>query len=133
MSRTWQFMIGAVAILAIALPARTQTPDRITIDDVRVGYSADADPDEIESGRRIRDYLKSGFWTPVYVAITPGPEGIKSGRVVVETDDCDDVRNTYTTPLPSGGLPPNESYTAVTYVKIGSLTSELVVRVEADD
>jgi len=132
MSRTWQFIIGAVATLAVALPARTQTPP-ITIDDVRVGYSADLDPDDNEGGHRIASYLKSGFWTPVYVAITPGPEGIKSGRVVVETDDCDDVRNTYTTLLPSGGLPPNESYTAVTYVKIGSLTSELTIRVEADD
>src|SRR5262249_918939 len=27
----------------------------------------------------------------------------------------------------------NESYTAVTYVKIGSITSELLIRVEADD
>jgi hypothetical protein len=134
MSRTWQFIIGVVAILVVRLPARAQTPP-ITIDDVRVGYSADADADDPDSGNRhrITNYLKSGFWTPVYVAITPGPEGIKSGRVVVETDDCDDVRNTYSTPLPSGGLPPNESYTAVTYVKIGSLTSELVIRVEADD
>jgi hypothetical protein len=132
MSRTWQFIIGAVAILAMALPARAQTPP-ITIDDVRVGYSADLDIDDNEGAHRIANYLKSGFWTPVYVAITPGPEGIKSGRVVVETEDCDDVRNAYTTPLPSGGLPPNESYTAITYVKIGSLTSELTIRVEADD
>jgi hypothetical protein len=132
MSRNWQFLIGVLVILAGALPARSQTPP-ITIDDVRIGYSADVDPDDNEGGHRIRNYLKSGFWTPVYVAITPGPEGIKTGRVVVETEDCDDVHNTYTTPLPSGGLPPNESYTAVTYVKIGSLTSELLIRVEADD
>jgi hypothetical protein len=124
--------MGAVAILALALPARAQTPP-ITIDNVRVGYSAELEPEDNEGARPITNYLKSGFWTPVYVAITPGPEGIKSGRVVVETEDCDDVKNTYTTPLPTGGLPPNESYTAVTYVKIGSLTSELVIRVEADD
>jgi hypothetical protein len=131
MTRTWQ-LIGAVAILAVALPARAQTPP-ITIDDVRIGYSADLDVDDNEGAHRIANYLKSGFWTPVYVAITPGPEGIKNGRVVVETKDCDDVDNTYTTPLPSGGLPPNESYTAITYVKIGSTTSELLIRVEADD
>src|SRR5262249_15175 len=101
MFRTWQFMISALAILAIPFPARPQTPHRITIDDVRVGYSADLDPDDNEGSHRIRNYLKSGFWTPVYVAITPGPEGIKSGRVIVETEDRDDVKNTYTTLLPS--------------------------------
>jgi hypothetical protein len=124
--------LAAFAVLAFTASASAQTRPKVTIDNIAIGLPSAHDPDDLPEGGP-PSYYKAGLWTPVYVSISPGPEGISSGRIVVETTDIDYVQNTYTVPLPQGGLPPNESYTAIAYVKPASATGLLDITVYADD
>ncbi len=82
----------------------------VHIQQARVGFPAD----------RTDDSFKPGHWTPVYVELVAGPNGIKAGQyaVVVSTGDVDNVANQYTVPLPAAE--PKETFTVVTYTKPSS-------------
>src|SRR5947209_12108429 len=80
---------------------RAQVP-RVQIDHVQVGFPAQAEPGEPMDPRNRVSLHKAGFWTPVYVSFTAGPQGVKTGQVTVACADTDDVENTYTVPLPTG-------------------------------
>jgi hypothetical protein len=113
--------------------ARAQPRAKVYIDDVRVGFSAALEPGEIGDERGRASLYKPGFWTPVFVQVRAGAEGVVKGRLLVETADSDDVANVYSVPLPPAGLEPNETFTALAYAKPGSLRSDFVIRVEADN
>jgi hypothetical protein len=117
----------------MSVAARAQQRFKVAIDDIQIGFPTTPEPNEIIDARGRMHLLKAGCWTPVYVRIKAGPEGIARGVVKVETTDTDDLTNVYTTPLPTGGLQPDEIYTAIAYTKIGSSNGEIKVRVEADD
>jgi hypothetical protein len=109
-----------------------QVRPKVQFDNIQVGFSGAAEAGEQGDARFRASLHKAGFWTPVYVSITAGPDGIESGRIVVESTDSDDIQNHYIVPLPRGGLPPNEPFTFLTYTKPSSLHSEINVIIEAD-
>src|SRR5438132_3216329 len=122
-----RYRICACCLLSFSLiaPARAQVKPKVTFDSIRVGFSGSAEPGEPLEGRFRATLHKAGCWTPVFVSITPGPDGIQEGRVIVEAGDSDDIQNRYTIPFPRGGLPPDESFTFLTYTKPSSLNSEI--------
>ncbi len=111
-------LVGLALALALELPpaALAQPRTKTRIEKVQVGF-----PTSPQTGE-----FKAGAWTPVYVHVTAGSEGIGKGEVlVVEASDSDDVRNHYTVPLPP--LNPGESDLVLTYTKPGSANSEISV------
>lgn len=124
----------AVALLVgLAGPVAAQQKPRVVIDQVLIGFPRGADTGEIVDAQSPVSAFKAGFWTPVYVYCTAGPEGIASGKVTVEATDTDDVQNAYTVPLPRGGVPANEPFLVITYTKPGLGGGEILVTVLADD
>jgi hypothetical protein len=113
--------------------APAQQRAKVFIDNVQVGYTATAEEGEVADPRGRISLYKAGVWTPVYVYLRAGADGIAKGKVQVETTDSDDVQNVYAAPLPPGGLPPNEPYLATLYTKTGSVSNEFVVTVQADN
>jgi hypothetical protein len=75
--------------------------------------------------------FKSGFWTPVYIDVTAGPEGTPRGELVVESIDSDEVPNHYTVPLPQ--LDSSGRETILAFTKPGSEHSKITVRAQVDD
>jgi hypothetical protein len=113
--------VALLLLVSAAVPARAQQRAPITIDAVRVGFQ-----------RLGSDHLfKSGCWTPVYVDVTAGPQGTPKADIVVETDDCDDVRSRFTMALPP--LEPKEAFTLLTYTKPGSTSAELTASAVIED
>jgi hypothetical protein len=110
-----------ILLASAADPAGAQQRTPIKIDAVRVGFQ-----------RLGSDHLfKSGCWTPVYVDVTAGLQGTPKADIVVETDDCDDVRSRYTMALPP--LEPKEQFTLLTYTKPGSTSAELTASAVIED
>src|SRR2546421_9980249 len=89
-------LLAAVSLFWLPVGAPAQQRPKVHIDLVQVGLPVNPQVGE----------FKSGFWTPVYVDVTAGPEGVVRGDVLVETADGDDVRNSYRVPL--SPLEPNE-------------------------
>src|SRR5437868_5241206 len=113
-------LIGLALALALGLPplAPAQSRSKTRIEKVQVGF-----PSSPQTGE-----FKAGAWTPVYVQVTAGSEGIGKGDVlIVEASDSDDVRNHYTVPLPA--LNPGESDLVLAYTKPGSANSEISVSI----
>src|SRR5262249_52067999 len=100
----------------------------VNIDNVRIGFitgpSEPGDPGDLKN--RL-SYFKPGAWTPVYVDITAGPQGLENATLTVETTDNDDIQNTYTVPVPR--LDPKESVQVISYVKPGSGGGDIVFTV----
>jgi hypothetical protein len=100
----------------------------VNIDNVRIGFitgpSEPGDPGDLKN--RL-SYFKPGAWTPVFVDITAGLQGLENATLSVETTDNDDIQNTYTVPLPR--LDPKESIQAITYVKPGSGGGDIIITV----
>jgi hypothetical protein len=106
---------------------------RVHIDNVQIGFTAvpeQGDPYVDERNRLA--YHKAGFWTPVYVMLSAGPDGFDDGFVVVETSDSDDVQNNYRVQLPRNGIGPNDQLRVLTYTKPGSANGEITVSVFRD-
>ncbi len=127
----------SLSLLAVGLAGPptvwAQEPPPIRFDNIQVGFAAVPDPEEPADERGRLAFQKAGAWTPVYVSFTTGNEEIRTGKIVVEATDSDDVQNAYTVPLPPGGLRPNEPYTFLAYTKPGSSHGELTITVHADD
>jgi hypothetical protein len=117
----------------LAAPAHAQQRPKVFIDNVQVGFTATAEEGDPADPRGRLTLYKAGVWTPVYVYLRAGPDGIVKGKVQVETTDSDDVQNTYTVPLPPAGVPPDEPYLAILYTKTGSVSNDFVVTVQADN
>jgi hypothetical protein len=124
-----------ILTLALVAPqvAQGQARPRVIIDQVQIGFPKGLEQGDVPDERDRLATFKAGFWTPVYVYCTAGPEGITSGQVVVQATDTDDVQNNYTVPLPAGGVPPNEPFMVMAYTKPGSAGGDLLITVQADD
>jgi hypothetical protein len=127
-----QLLGGLLLSFTLLTPARAQVAPKVQFDNIHVGFSGAAEPGEVVDPRIGTGLHKAGIWTPVYVSITAGPDGIQKGKVVVEATDNDDVQNHYTVPFPRGGLPEKEPFTFLTYTKASSLHGKITVTVEAD-
>ena len=116
-------LAGMVSAVLLLIPGigEAQTRIRLHIDSVQVGFGQSAPIAE----------FKSGFWTPVYVDVTAGPEGTPRGEISIESADSDEVPNRYTVPLPQ--LDSNERATVLAFTKPGSTNSEITVRARIDD
>lgn len=120
--RTLLFLTLAALTLLGLSPAAQAQARKVTIERVRVGLPVN----------QVQGEFKSGFWTPVYVDVTAGPEGLpRGGEIAVETSDCDDVRNNYHVLLPI--MDPNERVAVMAYTKPSSVHSEMVTTVRVDN
>jgi hypothetical protein len=98
--------------------------DRLILERMRAGLP---DGRSLEKGR-----YKPGFWTPVYVDVTIGPQDIAANELVliVETADNDGILNLYKQPVPFV-LPKKQTVTGLmTYVRPGSLGSDIYLTLE---
>jgi hypothetical protein len=96
-------------VILAGLSSRAQAQSaRVTIDRVQVGFRSNANANA-------SPHFKQGMWTPVFVDVTAGPEGLPKGNLVIETVDCDDVDTRYTVPTPA--LQKNEQATFIGYTK----------------
>jgi hypothetical protein len=119
-----------LALIVLLLRPGTSAAQRgwVNIDNVRVGFiTAPSEPGEPVTARERMSYFKAGAWTPIFVDITAGPQGLENGVLTVEVADNDDIENTYTVNLPR--LEPKESFQAVTYTKPGSSGGDFVITV----
>lgn len=108
-------LAGAI-LLTLPADGAAQQRRKLKIERVQVGLPVNP----------VLGEFKSGFWTPVYVDVSAGPEGLVKGELIVETSDSDDVRNNYRVPLPP--LEPNEQLTGlISYTKPSSLHTEIIV------
>jgi hypothetical protein len=127
-------LVAVCACLSTGATALGQGPKiRFDPEDIRIGFAAPPEPGEPADPRGRLSLHKAGCWTPVYVTFTAGLDGVKAGRVTIEATDSDDVQNTYSVPLPSGGVRPNEPATVMAYTKLGSVSGEITVTIQADD
>ncbi|MBL8793262.1 MAG: hypothetical protein JNM56_05105 [Planctomycetia bacterium] len=123
----------AALVLLLPTTAFAQQPPRLQIANVRVGY-----PGSYVEQEGSRPHLfRAGAWTPVFVDIQAGREGLKGneGRidVIVETPDPDDAQTAYTVTVPLRELGPNGQFTVFTFAKPASMTSELKVQLRYGD
>src|SRR2546423_1582729 len=69
----------------------------VRIGGVRVGFRPNAVENEGQGDNWGR--FKAGLWAPVYVDLIAGPKGLPRCDLVLETNDCDSLRNEYSTPV----------------------------------
>jgi len=108
---------------AVARAQPKEIKERLAIERVRVGLP--------EGRKSDHGKYKTGFWAPVYVDLSVGPQDIPAGEAVlaVETPDSDGILNQYTQPLPA--LPRRQSVAGIiTYVRPGNFSSEINVSVQ---
>jgi hypothetical protein len=113
-------------------PAQEASKVRFDPSDVQVGFPAMPEPGEPPDERGRTTLFKAGFWTPVYVSFSTGPEEVRAGQVAVESTDTDDVQHSYIVPIPTGGLRGGETHHFVTYTRPGAAGSDIDVTVQAD-
>jgi hypothetical protein len=109
--------------------------DKVSFRSVRVGYPPgphSGNPDEVPMGAR-SPMFKAGGWTPVVVDVQNtgryDPSNDGPATVSVETNDSDDMTNTYSAPLPpfdEGG-----SSSVMLFTRPGSRFSEMTIRIQA--
>jgi hypothetical protein len=119
----------ALCLLAPAVAAAQR--GKVSVDEIRIGFSTAPEPGEPVDVKNRMSYFKSGAWTPVYVDITAGPDGLENGQLIVEVNDSDDIQSNYVVPLPR--LDPREAFTAIAYAKPGSAGGGLVATVRVGD
>jgi hypothetical protein len=113
--------LAACLVLELPLPGVAQQREPVLITGVRVGFPIT----QADTG-----LFKAGAWTPVYIDLQAGPQGLKRGEIVVEAADPDDVRNRFTTPLPA--MEAAEQATVISYQRPGSPSAEMTVSVLID-
>jgi len=120
-----------IALACFALPgavcAQGEKAAAVKIDSVRIGFRSSSAKDELAR-------FKVGLWTPVFVKLTAGPDGLraKDGRaqaeLAVEASDSEDVGTIYSVPVELG---PGESRTLITYIKPGIRGGSIKVSLQA--
>lgn len=111
--------------------AEAQSGKFVNIDSVRIGFiTGPNEPGDPVDAKNRPSYFKTGAWTPVYVDITAGPQGLENASLTIETTDNDDIQNTYKVPLPR--LDPKEYYQAITYTKAGSQGGNFDITIQDD-
>jgi hypothetical protein len=104
------------AVIALTIPAAATAQPPAKFEKVRVGFQ----PYNQAAGF---GRYKVGLWTPVYVTLTAGPNGLaarqgdKPAYLQIQTSDFEDVGTIYRTPI---RIEPNETTTFTTYTKIGT-------------
>src|ERR1700736_2376041 len=95
-SRILACLLAAFSVLEAGCAQGDHQPSRIQINQVRVGFPAATQPGEPLDERNQPNLFKPGAWAPVYVDLTPEPDGLdnpstEKGQVVyqvaVETGD----------------------------------------------
>jgi hypothetical protein len=126
--------LACLALMILLLPStRATAQDRgwVNIDNVRIGFiTLSSEPGDPVDPKNRLSYFKPGAWTPVFVDLTAGPQGLDNAVLTVEVADNDDIQNTYTVNLPPR-LDPKESFRAITYTKMGSGGQDIVVNIKA--
>jgi hypothetical protein len=119
-------VLGLLAALLVPGSALAQKAKRTMITGepaIRIGFQAGLAVNEVGG----KEYLfKPGFWAPAAVDIIVGDEPLPLGELSVETGDPEDVENIYTVKLPP--LAPQQAITVPTYVKVGSRSSDIIIR-----
>src|SRR5262249_55968418 len=93
--------------------------------DIRVRVGFPVAPAEGRPAMRGLDLFKPGLWTPVYVDVTAGDDGLSDAKIVVETTDADDVRNNYTVPVPRMNPGESSRMPVIAYTKPASSHPEI--------
>lgn len=106
MRHTLPACLAATLLLWLSSPGLAQDPDpedlrprkarRPQIEKIRYGFVGGG---VTRSAAAYGDF-KAGAWTPVYVDVLRGSEDLLNARIVIEGTDCDDVKYTYTVPIP---------------------------------
>jgi hypothetical protein len=120
-----RYLLVPALILTLLAPAiATAQPPRLAqIDKVRVGFRPYNE--QANFGR-----YKVGLWTPVYVDITAGQNGLGAMKgdpqpwLKIETPDFEGVNTIYRMPV---RVEPNETETFVMYTKTGNMNGEIKV------
>jgi hypothetical protein len=117
------FFLAGLLLLGLPDLSPGQGPP-VRIGGVRVGFRPNAVENEGQGDNWGR--FKAGLWAPVYVDLAAGPKGLPLCDLVVEANDCDSLRNEYSTPIQ---LQADEARTFVTYVRPGDLNPWLGIRI----
>src|SRR5262249_6358264 len=75
--------------------------------------------------------FKVGLWTPVYVRLQAGPEGLPAGRVTIQTADSEGVGTLLSVAPPQ--LQKGGKHTVQAYAKPGNLSGNFKIRISAGD
>ncbi len=123
--RLWAMPV--LALLVVLTPAGRAEQGPPQLEQVRVGLPAGSG--DKESGR-----VRSGCWTPVYLKVKAGKDGVNppgAYKVLLQANDAEDVPYTYVVALPA--LAANQDFLAIGYLRPGSNTSEVQVFLETND
>src|SRR5438105_80478 len=123
-------VLSLVFLVAALTPTigHAQTKDRLIIEKVRVGLPGGR---KIEAGK-----YKAGFWTPIYVDLTIGPEDIPAGQadVVLNDEDLMDNSNRRFAAIDQLEQMPTHwfGYQAVDVMVLTSGNADFIKRLSAD-
>ena len=107
-----RYLAILAAIAGLALPGAASAQPLAKFEKIRVGFQP------YNQAASIGRY-KLHLWTPVYVTLTAGPNGLRPDErpyLRIESPDFEDVGTIYRTPV---RLEPNETATFITYTKPG--------------
>ena len=130
--------LAAAFVLTLADGGSAQQPDEIKPEDLRPQKPQKTKIEKVRFGfvgggvtRQASAFgdFKAGCWTPVYVDVIVGSEDLPNGRIIIEGTDCDDVKNTYTVPLPP--LKRGESHQVTGYTKPSAYDTEITITLMA--
>src|SRR5947209_12899847 len=72
--------LALMVLLLWPAEATAQSRGWINIDNVRIGFiTVSSEPGDPVDPRHRMSYFKSGAWTPVFVDLTAGPQGLQKG------------------------------------------------------
>jgi hypothetical protein len=122
------FLSGLMVCAGLGRPASAADPIRITIDQVRIGFTAEGDTTGATR-------FKIGAWTPIRVDVTNGPQVVSQNdyELITETTDGDDMPYQFPEHSRLPTLQPDEQITLMTFVKPGSSSSEITVSIRSSD
>ncbi len=123
--------LALVSFILLPAGAEAQSGKFVNIDNVRIGFlTPPSEPGDPVDAKNRPSYFKPGAWTPIYVDLTAGPQGLENAWLTIEGTDNDDIQNSYTVALPR--LDPKEYFQAITYFKAGSGGGDFVVSIHDD-
>lgn len=119
-------LVPLAAVACLFTPALVSAQMIAKIDKVRVGFKPYNE--NVNFAR-----YKVGLWTPVYVEITAGPNGVAArpgeppAFLKVTTPDFEGVETIYRTPV---RIEPNETVVVVGYTKTGNSSGDIKVELQ---